>query len=854
MPSKQRPIPVVPDHEVLRKIGGGSYGEVWLARAVTGALRAVKIVYREDFDDERGFEREFEGILKFEPMSRDHPGLVNILHVGRSPDGISFYYYVMELGDDLTSGQEINPVEYEPRTLRADHAEAKQVRWETSECIDVGLRLAEALHHLHERGLAHRDVKPANIIFVNGRAKLADIGLVAVRDQRTFVGTEGFVPPEGPGSAQADIYSLGKVLYEIATGKDRMDFPELPDELPSGAERKRWLELNRIICDVCEPQISKRGITTAAELADALWRLQHGKRRRRTGTSVWLTTLMLAGFAAWGSWVIVKDSPWLARLWPKTASRVVAPPLGMLRVFSAPEGAKVTDADEAFVGRTNTPILTAQVGSEFYFTMRKKGFRERVLRGKVPASAVNEPWLLSGTLENFSPPEIGQPWVDHLGQNYQAQAKEHHSLTSITKLAWVQFLKSTKRTQEPTEYFWSPQNGVDTEIALVTAADANAFCGWLLAGAIKAGYLTEDHEVIANPEVAFDHPGLTENARKNALKPLRVTVKDVAFATLALTSRPPGVEVFMNGRPIGSTKGTLFIPKVRPGPLELAYVLEGYKPLKKQLVVDDGQTVVENVMLERNQGVVFGKPWENGIQMRFAPVGPDLMASIWETRVADFELFVRETGRKAPRLPDYPQRPNFPVVHVTREDAQAFCGWLTQRERKDEWIAQTHEYRLPTDHEWSKLVGLDDEPGMSPGWLDARKQKVFPWGNAEFADRIVGNFADITASRTPGVVPDQTIQGYDDGFANAAPVGSFPPNSYGLYDLSGNVQEWMADDYSKIGSNQLGVLRGGGWNTYQLENLYSGARNAVPPTFQDWIYGFRIVLAKVPPQPVKPSN
>ena len=215
MAIKIRPNPAIPDHEVLRKIGGGAYGEVWLARGVTGALRAVKVVWREDFDDARTFEREFEGILKFEPMSRDHPALVNILHVGRSPDGVSFYYYVMELGDDVTSGQDINPIEYEPRTLRADNQQGTGVQWDPNDCIDVGLRLAEALDHLHERGLAHRDVKPSNVIFVNGRAKLADIGLVATRGQRTFVGTEGFVPPEGPGSAQADATVL---LGDLPTG------------------------------------------------------------------------------------------------------------------------------------------------------------------------------------------------------------------------------------------------------------------------------------------------------------------------------------------------------------------------------------------------------------------------------------------------------------------------------------------------------------------------------------------------------------------------------------------------------------------------------------------------------------
>lgn len=145
-----RSHPTIPDHDVLRKIGGGAYGEVWMARGVTGALRAVKVVWREDFDDERTFEREFEGILKYEPISRDHPALVNILHVGRSPDGVSFYYYVMELGDDVNAGQDINPIEYEARTLRADGKAS--VRWETSVCIDVGLRLAEALNHLHQNG------------------------------------------------------------------------------------------------------------------------------------------------------------------------------------------------------------------------------------------------------------------------------------------------------------------------------------------------------------------------------------------------------------------------------------------------------------------------------------------------------------------------------------------------------------------------------------------------------------------------------------------------------------------------------------------------------------------------------
>ena len=77
-------IPVVPDHELLRVIGRGAYGEIWMARTVTGGLRAVKIVYRSTFESERAFLREFEGMSAFEPISREHGGFVDILHVVRT--------------------------------------------------------------------------------------------------------------------------------------------------------------------------------------------------------------------------------------------------------------------------------------------------------------------------------------------------------------------------------------------------------------------------------------------------------------------------------------------------------------------------------------------------------------------------------------------------------------------------------------------------------------------------------------------------------------------------------------------------------------------------------------------------
>ena len=275
-PSAPLPPPPVPDHELLCRIGRGAYGEVWLARSVTGAFRAVKIVHRQSFDHDRPFEREFEGILKFEPISRRHDSQMDILHVGRGQD---CFYYVMELADDQATGGQINPEHYTPRTLKSDVLFRSRLPFE--ECVQIGVALATALQYLHENGLVHRDVKPSNIIFVNGVPKLADIGLVTGVDAtRSYVGTEGFAAPEGSGTPEADLYSFGKVLYEISTGKDRQEFPELPTQLRELPDRDGLMELNAVIAKACRHDPKDRYVSAAAMRAD-LELLQSGKSLAR---------------------------------------------------------------------------------------------------------------------------------------------------------------------------------------------------------------------------------------------------------------------------------------------------------------------------------------------------------------------------------------------------------------------------------------------------------------------------------------------------------------------------------------------------------------------------------------------
>src|SRR5438128_6377505 len=274
--------PQVPDYDLLNCIGSGAYGEVWLAKTVMGTYRAIKIVYRKTFKDDGPFEREFNGIRRFETVSGTHPGLLNVLHVGRN-DAAGYFYYVMEVADDEAFGQSIDPDQYKPRTLSSEIS--RRGRLPLEECINLGLALTTALEHLHQNGLIHRDIKPANIIFAKGAPKLADIGLVTeIGNEVTLVFTPGYNPPEGPGKPGDDVFSLGRALYVISTGKKAEDFPELPTDLNTREIEAGFLEFNKVILKACAYDPDER-YQSAQEMREALSLAQAAGKRPATEVS-----------------------------------------------------------------------------------------------------------------------------------------------------------------------------------------------------------------------------------------------------------------------------------------------------------------------------------------------------------------------------------------------------------------------------------------------------------------------------------------------------------------------------------------------------------------------------------------
>jgi hypothetical protein len=223
------------------------------------------------------------------------------------------------------------------------------------------------------------------------------------------------------------------------------------------------------------------------------------------------------------------------------------------------------------------------------------------------------------------------------------------------------------------------------------------------------------------------------------------------------------------------------------------------------------------------------KPYQNSFGMRFVPVsGTKVLFSIWETRVKEFQAFVTANGRTWEQA-SFKQTEEYPAVLVRWGDAAEFCRWLTKHERESGKLGPAQIYRLPTDREWSFAVGISgEETGPDRFRSSSYRKWGFPWGKEWPRPANVGNYA--------GVFPQEV---------KTAPVGLFPPNQYGLFDLGGNVMEWCEDweNFFQPEKPTQKILRGASWMDSSKDGLFAAARQTQDPqTYSEWI-GFRCVLA-----------
>ena len=286
--------------EKVRLLSEGGRTKVYLVRGDEG-LQILKGEQPVAGEDAKVVLRRYE---RLKELSRG-PGLMPILGCGVTEDG--WVWHVLPLGDNLPGlpalETQVGIEQYTPMTLRTRTQEmgpagARQV-------AEWGQRLCAGLELLHRGGLFHRNIQPANVVFVEGEPRLGDYSRIGETGSRVEAGgVDGFQPSQRGDDSSGDLHALGRTLYETWTGRDRMEYPSLSRRV---LESPEWVEcglgLNEVILKSGEA-VGKGGFTSAAEFGKAL--LEVGVGKRGVNRRGWLKRTVLAGLGVGAGVVILR--------------------------------------------------------------------------------------------------------------------------------------------------------------------------------------------------------------------------------------------------------------------------------------------------------------------------------------------------------------------------------------------------------------------------------------------------------------------------------------------------------------------------------------------------------------------
>ena len=271
---------VIDEYLLLSECGHGAYGTVFRAEnQLTAACVALKIVYKFAHKT----DCELKGLRQYQIIAEN----TNLLQIYQVKEYEDFFYYTMDIADNLSD----DPALYVPDTLanrlHKSRLDAEAVR-------KMHLELLENLQTLHRKGLFHRDIKPDNILFINNRARLGDIGLVTDAATTTLRGTPGFMPSEvlaGIRGYEAcdDYYALGKVIYCALTGEAVSNYPSFPADCDL-ADKMDLIKLYNKYCSGNQSEPDRK--TSVRQMMPHL---------------TLLLLVMVAAATVWGSWDLLRD-------------------------------------------------------------------------------------------------------------------------------------------------------------------------------------------------------------------------------------------------------------------------------------------------------------------------------------------------------------------------------------------------------------------------------------------------------------------------------------------------------------------------------------------------------------------
>lgn len=280
--------PKIPNFTVTQFCGRGASGEVWIGVDSNGVSRALKLMDLADEEKAKVIEHENTALSAYRNIVNRNEYLLDILYLGKTS---KYLYYVTELADNVAK----LPGEYEPDTLTHRLLEHS---FSPKTIIETVTAIIEGVSFLHSNGLAHCDLKPENIIFVDGKLRIADPGLVCRGYSDPHAGTDGFRPPWKSTAIQNDIYAIGKILYCMFSRSSASDYPSLPP----GIDFKKIRRFNEVTMRCCDdnPAIRYQSIS---ELLDGIRQLSAASLLQKLNTRKQVIAICILSFVLLASLV-----------------------------------------------------------------------------------------------------------------------------------------------------------------------------------------------------------------------------------------------------------------------------------------------------------------------------------------------------------------------------------------------------------------------------------------------------------------------------------------------------------------------------------------------------------------------
>ena len=776
-------------YRILKRLGEGGFGAVYLChdhdmeRDVAIKVfrpRDVNLVAFATSSSEDGLQvlrERFKREARILARLHDNPYIVSALEFGETENGSPWYAmdYVPDnlqqrLGKDVFDRAGLDELDQSthPRALPLE------------QCLTLLHQVLQGMKAAHAHGLVHRDIKPSNILLSEtGEVRIADFGIAKEPDtqisvSRVAMGSRNYMAPEQRESAKhvdgrADIYSIGVLAYRMLTGK----LPTGRYADPDVAVPQLGKALNEVILKAFEEDKDKR-FRDAGEMLEAYEAAQQLRAREdKAGTYTGTFTDLSI------------DSP------------VSGPPKELRPLY---EIIKDTLLEHGRI----TPRQREIEATAAVLKIDGEGLKSIV--ANVTAAHKEIPALQE--LLNLIEREMGELPAQTAGKETQAHTERligdllYAAELAGKDRAWLEArMQSTLEEQERS----SPRTAPHT--ASKQAADSS------YTEPAKRSFLLQASVVFA--VVAVSVVGLWFWAGYGVkLYPVTIT-SNVTDARITLRG---------NGNDYTYRNGL----RLPAGSYQVSAMAERYSPLSETWQVSENNTrlVLELESIGPEPGGTFRDPLADGGEgplMVVLPTGRFAMGclsndsdchdtqqpvhdvilpnnfamAVYEVSFAEYDRYVQATGARRPG-DEGRGRGNRPVINVDWEEARAYAGWLSEQTGRN--------YRLPTEAEWEYAAR-------------AGTTTKYSWGNE--ASHEQANYGQ-----------DECCEGLAQGsdrWEYTAPVGSFPANGFGLYDMHGNVWEWTQDCWhdsyrgaptngqdwegANGGNCDRRVVRGGSWSS-----------------------------------------